>query len=171
MLSEKSIQKKDFFIEKLVNVRRTAKVVKGGRIFGFSALVVVGNGNCLVGFGLGKAREVPLAIQKAIQKAKSKLFLIELCGGTLFYPIQSTHCATKIIMFPAYEGTGIIAGGSMRAVFESVGIKNVISKCIGSCCSMNVVLATLKGLLKSRSPDYFLLKRGVVESNVLYCKR
>ena len=126
MLVEKFIQKKDGLIEKLVDVRRTAKVVKGGRIFSFSVLMVVGNGAGQVGFGIGKAREVPLAIQKASSRAKRNLFTVELYKGTLYYPIVSTHCATKIIMLPAYEGTGVIAGTGSRAVFESVGIKNII---------------------------------------------
>lgn len=170
MLLERVIQKKEDFIEKLVDVRRTAKVVKGGRIFSFSVLIVVGNGLGQVGFGLGKAREIPLAIQKASYKARRNFFSVDLHKGTLYYPIVSTHCSTKVIMLPAFEGTGIIAGAGSRAVFESVGIKNIISKCIGSHCASNVVLATIKGLQAVCSPKYFFLKRGYNTLGKVYFK-
>ncbi len=162
---EKFLQEKESLIEKLINVRRTAKVVKGGRIFSFSVLMVVGNGAGQVGFGLGKAREIPIAIQKASYKARKNIFLVDLYKGTLFYPIISEHCATKIIMLPAHEGTGIIAGAGSRAIFETVGIKNIISKCIGSHCASNVVFATMKGLRGIYSSNYFFLKRGINESS------
>lgn len=167
---EKTTQTNDNFIEKLVKIRRTAKVVKGGRVFGFSALSVVGDGNGQIGFGTGKAREVPIAIQKSLQKARRDLKKIYLNNGTLFYPIRYKYGATRIIMLPAFEGTGIIAGGVMRSIFESVGIKNIIAKCIGSRCSNNVVLATIKGLLMAQKPKHFELKRGVTINKVFFKK-
>ena len=119
-------------LEKLVAVNRVAKVVKGGRIFGFAALAVVGDGNGKVGFGRGKAREVPVAIQKAMEKARRSMVSVPLNGETLFYPVTASHGAAKVHMQPASEGTGIIAGGPMRAVFEVVGIHNILAKSIGS---------------------------------------
>lgn len=154
-------------IEKLVNVRRVAKVVKGGRIFGFSALTVVGDGNGSVGIGIAKAREVPIAIQKAMDKAKLNYVKVSLDNGTLFYPITATFGAAKVIMIPAPEGTGIIAGGPMRAVFEAVGIRNVSAKCIGTNNPVNVVRATFRGLTEMTSPDYVAAKRGLSLSDIL----
>src|SRR6185295_13541655 len=118
--------------EKLVAVTRNAKVVKGGRIFGFSALVVVGDGRGKIGIGRGKAREVPAAIQKAMESARRNLVHIELNGNTLFHPVVAEHGASKIVMVPASEGTGIIAGGAMRAILELAGVQNILAKCIGS---------------------------------------
>jgi small subunit ribosomal protein S5 len=168
VLVEKYESLKSNFIEKLVNVRRTVKVVKGGRLFSFSALVVVGNGNGSVGFGLGKSRDVPLAIQKATSLAQKNFFFIELCNGTLYYPITYKHCATKIIMLPAYEGTGLIAGAGSKAVFEAVGLRNVISKCIGSHTAHNVVLATINALKCLNSPDFFFIKRDKDKKNIYF---
>lgn len=148
------------FIEKLVNIRRVVKVVKGGRIFGFSALVVVGDGNGKVGYGTGKAREVPLAIQKAMDKAKRAMKPVPLVNGTLHYPITSSVGAAKVYMQPASEGTGVIAGGAMRAVLEVAGVHNVLAKCYGSTNPANVVRATIKGLTDMRSPDDIAAKRG-----------
>ena len=148
------------FIEKLVIVNRVAKVVKGGRQFGFTALTVVGDGKGRVGYGYGKAKEVPIAIQKAIEKAKKSMITVALKKGTLHHPITSSHGAAKVYMQPAGEGTGVIAGGAMRAVFEATGIHNVLAKSIGSTNPINVVKATIKGLERMYYPEYVALKRG-----------
>ncbi|RTZ71601.1 MAG: 30S ribosomal protein S5 [Gammaproteobacteria bacterium] len=147
-------------IEKLVAVNRVAKVVKGGRQFGFSALVVVGDGDGKVGFGMGKAKEVPIAIQKAMETAGRNMQQVKLANGTLQYPIIGKHGAAKVYMQPASEGTGIIAGGAMRAIFEAVGVHNVLAKCIGSNNPINVVRATMDGLVKMDSPEDVAAKRG-----------
>ena len=138
--------------EKLVQVNRVAKVVKGGRIFGFTAVTVVGDGNGRVGYGRGKAREVPVAIQKALDHARRNMVSIELKGNTIHYPIKSKHGSSLIFMKPASPGTGIIAGGAMRAVLELAGVKDVLAKCYGSTTPINVVKATLKALEKMESP-------------------
>lgn len=145
--------KGDGLIEKLVKVNRHSKVVKGGRVFSFSATVVVGNGKGKVGVGRGKSKEVPVAIQKALEAARKNMVSINLNGDTLFHPIKAKHAASRIIMLPAAEGTGIIAGASMRAVFEVLGVKNVLSKCIGSTNPVNVVYATIRGLQSMLSPE------------------
>lgn len=150
----------DTYIEKLIGVRRVAKVVKGGRIFGFSALVVVGDGNGRVGMGRGKAREVPVAVQKALEDARRSMVNIPLNSGTLYYSAEAEHSSAKVIMRPGSEGTGIIAGGSMRAVFEAAGVRNVLAKCIGSTTPVNVVRATLKALQSISSPEEVAAKRG-----------
>ena len=146
--------------EKLVSVARTAKVVKGGRKFGFSALVVVGDGNGKVGFGRGKAGEVPIAIKKAMESARRNMVFIDLKNQTLRHEIVSNHGASKVWMSPASEGTGIIAGNAMRAVFEVVGVENVLAKCLGSTNAVNVVRATIKGLKNMNSPAGIAEKRG-----------
>lgn len=146
--------------EKLVQVNRVAKVVKGGRIFGFTALTVVGDGKGRVGFGRGKAREVPVAIQKAMEAARRNMISVDLDGTTLQYPIKARHGASKIYMQPASEGTGIIAGGAMRAVLELAGIHNVLAKCYGSTTPVNVVRATFNGLKQMKSPEDIAAKRG-----------
>ena len=146
--------------ERLVSIRRVAKVVKGGRIFGFSALTVVGDGEGRVGFGTGKAREVPVAIQKAMEAARKNMVDVPLSEGTLQYPIVAEHGAAKVFMQPASEGTGVIAGGPMRAVFDVVGVHNVLAKCIGSSNPINVVRATIKGLANMSSPEMIAAKRG-----------
>ncbi len=148
------------YLEKLIAVNRVAKVVKGGRIFGFSALTVVGDGQGRIGFGKGKAREVPVAIQKAMESARKSMITVALDGGTLQYSIMGTHGAAKVYMQPASPGTGIIAGGAMRAVFEVVGITDVLAKCIGTTNSINVVRATIHGLQTMLSPDQVATKRG-----------
>jgi len=153
--------------ERLVSVNRVAKVVKGGRQFGFTALTVVGDGNGKVGVGYGKAREVPLAIQKAMEKARKDMKQVPIKDGTLYYPIVGIHGAAKVFMKPASVGTGIIAGGAMRAVFEVVGVKNVLSKCIGSRNPINVVKATIDALNNMQSPDYIAAKRGKTVEEVL----
>lgn len=152
--------KGDGFQEKLIAVRRSATVVKGGRKFSFSALTVVGDGKGRIGIGHGKAREVPVAIQKAMENARRNLMRVELNGTTLFHPIEARHGAAKVIMMPASDGTGIIAGTSMRAVFEVLGIQNILAKCIGSTNPINVVRATLKGLMNMSSPEQIAQKRG-----------
>lgn len=153
--------------ERLVSVNRVAKVVKGGRQFGFTALTVVGDGNGKIGVGYGKAREVPLAIQKAMEKARKDMVQVPIKEGTLYYPIVGVHGAAKVFMQPASVGTGIIAGGAMRAVFEVVGVKNVLSKCIGSRNPINVVKATIDALSNMQSPDYIAAKRGKTVEEVL----
>ena len=153
-------QTADGLQEKLVAVNRVAKVVKGGRQFGFTALTVVGDGEGKVGFGYGKAKEVPLAIQKAMEKARRSMQEIPLKDGTLHYPMVGIHGAAKVHMQPASEGTGVIAGGAMRAVFEVLGVRNVLAKCIGSRNPINVVRATLQGLAAIQSPDSVASKRG-----------
>ena len=148
------------FYEKLIAVNRVAKVVKGGRVFGFSALTVVGDGEGRVGFGHGKAREVPVAIQKAMETARKNMIEIALNGNTLQYALVGRHGAAKVYMQPASEGTGIIAGGPMRAVFEVLGVHNVLAKCIGTTNPVNVVRATLNGLMAMASPEQMAMKRG-----------
>jgi small subunit ribosomal protein S5 len=150
----------DDLLEKLVAVNRVAKVVKGGRQFGFTALTVVGDGKGRVGLGRGKAREVPIAIQKAMEKARKSMRAVPLRGTTLFYPTTSRHGAAKVFMQPASEGTGIIAGGPMRAVFEVLGVRDVLAKSMGSSNPINVVRATVKGLMDMRSPEQIAAKRG-----------
>lgn len=153
--------------ERLVSIRRVAKVVKGGRIFGFSALTVVGDGEGRVGFGTGKAREVPVAIQKAMEAARKNLVDVQLTEGTLQYPITAEHGAAKVYMQPASEGTGVIAGGPMRAVFDVVGVHNVLAKCIGTNNPINVVRATIKGLANMASPESVAAKRGMSVKEIL----
>jgi small subunit ribosomal protein S5 len=147
-------------VEKLVQVNRVAKVVKGGRIFGFTALTVVGDGNGRVGFGRGKAREVPLAIQKSMQTARRNMIEVDLNGSTIWYPITQRHGASKVYMQPASEGTGIIAGSTMRALLEAAGVHNVLAKCYGSTNPVNVIRATFKALQNMRSPEAVAEKRG-----------
>ncbi len=146
-------------IEKLVQVNRVAKVVKGGRIFGFTALSVVGDGEGKIGFGRGKAREVPLAIQKAMESARRNMIEVELDGTTLWYPMTERHGASTVYMQPASEGTGVIAGGAMRALLEVAGVQNVLAKCYGSTNPVNVVRATFKALSKMKSPQQIADKR------------
>lgn len=162
--------KGDGYIEKLVSVGRTATVVKGGRKFSFSALTVVGDGKGKIGVGHGKAREVPIAIQKAMESARRNLVRVDLNNDTLFHPVESRHGASKIIMLPASEGTGIIAGTSMRAVFEVLGVRNVLAKCIGSTNPVNVVQATVKGLINMNSPEQIAHKRGKNVSEIVEVK-
>jgi len=157
----------DGFIEKLVTVNRVAKVVKGGRQFGFSALTVVGDGEGRVGFGMGKSKEVPLAIQKAMDTARKNMRKVKLKGNTLQYALIGKHGAAKVYMQPASEGTGIIAGGAMRAVLEAVGIHDVLAKCIGTNNPINVVRATMNGLVGMNSPEYVAAKRGKTIEEIL----
>ena len=151
----------DELLEKLVQINRVAKVVKGGRLFGFTALSVVGDGKGRVGMGRGKAREVPTAIQKAMENARKNMLAVPLRGGTLHYSVTARHGAAKVYMQPASEGTGIIAGGPMRAVFEVLGVRDVLAKCIGSPNPVNVIRATLRGLKGVAVPHRVAAKRGL----------
>ncbi|MEN8176481.1 MAG: 30S ribosomal protein S5 [Pseudomonadota bacterium] len=153
--------------EKLIAVNRVSKTVKGGRQFGFSALSVVGDGNGRVGFGQGKAREVPIAIQKAMENARKHLTDVKLKGNTLQYPMMGRHGAARVYMQPASQGTGIIAGGAMRAVFEVVGVHNVLAKCIGTNNPINVVRATLNALANMDDPESVAAKRGKSAEEIL----
>lgn len=150
----------DGFIEKLVAVNRVSKTVKGGRQFTFTALTVVGDGAGKIGFGYGKAREVPVAIQKSMDQARKTMIVVDLNENTLWHPVKSGHGAARVYMQPASEGTGVIAGGAMRAVFEAVGVKNVLAKAIGSRNPINLVRATVKGLTMMQSPSRIAAKRG-----------
>ena len=150
----------DGMLEKLVAVNRVAKVVKGGRIFSFTALTVVGDGQGRVGFGYGKAREVPAAIAKAMERARRAMVRVSLQNGTLWYAVKSNHGAAKVFMQPASSGTGVIAGGAMRAVFEVVGVQNVLAKAYGSRNPINLVRATIRGLQMVSSPQDIAHKRG-----------
>ncbi len=157
----------DGLIEKLINVNRVAKVVKGGRVFGFSALTVVGDGNGQIGFGTGKAREVPIAIQKAMENARRNMRSVKLSEDTLQYPLMGRHGAARVHMQPASAGTGIIAGGAMRAVFEVVGVHNVLAKCIGTNNPLNVVRATINGLSGMGDAESVAAKRGKTVEEIL----
>lgn len=150
----------DGYEDKLVGVFRTSKVIPGGRKFGFSALIVRGDGKGRVGYGHGKSSEVPLAIQKAVDAASKNMVKIELNGNTVYHEIMSRHGASKVLIKPAEEGTGIIAGNAMRAVFEVMGVENILAKCIGSTNPLNVVRATLKGLMSIQTPQKIAAKRG-----------
>ena len=160
MASFDQATKSDGMQEKLVAVSRNAKVVKGGRIFSFAAITVVGDGNGRIGIGRGKAREVPVAIQKALESARKNMRQVVLKGGTLYSVVNGKHGATRVFMKPASEGTGIIAGGAMRAVCEVLGIKDVLAKIVGSTNPINVVRATLKALQSVTTPEYVASKRG-----------
>ncbi|EPE37230.1 30S ribosomal protein S5 [Candidatus Photodesmus katoptron] len=152
--------------EKLISVNRVSKTVKGGRIMSFTALTVVGDGIGRVGFGYGKAREVPAAIQKAMEKARRNMVTIALKGNTLFHAVKGRHSGSKIYMQPASEGTGVIAGGAMRAVLEVAGVHNVLAKSYGSTNPINVVRATVSGLLDVKSPKMVARKRGLTVKKV-----
>ncbi|BAP58358.1 30S ribosomal protein S5 [Candidatus Tachikawaea gelatinosa] len=153
--------------EKLIAVNRVSKTVKGGRIFSFTALTVVGDGNGRVGFGYGKAREVPSAIQKAMEKARKNLIKIFLKKGTLYHSVNGTHTGSHIFMKSASAGTGIIAGGAMRAVLEVAGIHDVLAKTYGSTNPINVVRATINGLMNMKSPKMIAEKRGKSVKEIL----
>lgn len=153
--------------EKLVTVNRVAKVVKGGRQFGFTALTVVGDGAGKVGFGYGKAREVPVAIQKAMEKARKNMVDIPLKGDTLQHEIWGSHGSTKVFMRPASDGTGVIAGGAMRAVFEVAGVQNVLAKSFGSRNPINLVRATVNALSNIHTPAEVAAKRGKRVEDIL----
>lgn len=167
-MSSRELQEgQDGLIEKLVSVRRVAKVVKGGRVFGFSALTVVGDGEGRVGYGSGKANEVPVAIKKAMEKARRNMRDIHLNGGTLQYPINFKQGAANIVLLPASDGTGIIAGGAMRAVLEAAGVKDVLAKCVGTTRPVNVVRSTVNALTAMSSPELIAAKRGKSVEEIL----
>ena len=157
---EKSAAPADEFVEKLIAVNRVAKTVKGGRQMSFTALTVVGDGNGKVGYGYGKAKEVPVAIQKAMQAARKRMVNVSLKGSTLYYAAEGRHGTSRVYMQPASDGTGLIAGGSMRAVFEAAGVRNVLAKSYGSRNPINVVRATVAALEALRSPEEIAAKRG-----------
>jgi small subunit ribosomal protein S5 len=155
-----SDDRSDGLREKMVAVNRVTKVVKGGRVLGFAALTVVGDGDGGIGMGKGKAREVPVAVQKSLEEARRRMFRVSLRNGTLQHAVIGRHGASKVLIQPASAGTGIIAGGPMRAVFEVVGVTDVLAKCIGSTNPYNVVRATLDGLKNMRTPAEVAAKRG-----------
>ncbi|MBW8076289.1 30S ribosomal protein S5 [Metallibacterium scheffleri] len=157
----------DGMLEKLIAVNRVAKTVKGGRQMSFTALTVVGDGDGRVGLGYGKAREVPAAIAKAMERARRNMVKVKLNNGTLHYAIKANHGAARVYMQPAAEGTGVIAGGAMRAVLEVVGVKNVLAKAVGSRNPINLVRATIKGLQALSTPEYIAAKRGKTVAEVL----
>ncbi len=157
----------DGMIEKLIAVNRVSTTVKGGRQFTFTALTVVGDGDGKVGFGYGKAREVPVAIQKSMEYARKGMLNVDLNNGTLWHPVKAGHGAARVFMQPASEGTGVIAGGAMRAVLEAVGVKNVLAKAVGSRNPINLVRATLKGLEAMQSPTQIAAKRGKKAEDIL----
>ena len=157
----------DGFLEKVIAVNRVAKTVKGGRQMSFTALTVVGDGEGRVGFGYGKAREVPVAISKAMERARKGMIKVELNNGTLFHAVKANHGAARVFMQPASEGTGVIAGGAMRAVLEVVGVKNVLAKAVGSRNPINLVRATINGLQAMVSPSRIASKRGKSVEEVL----
>lgn len=167
MAQQREHQQESELLEKLVAVNRVTKVVKGGRQFAFTALVVVGDGKGKVGFGYGKAKEVPIAIQKAMEQAKRSLVEIKLNKDTLQHPIVGKHGAARVYMQPASEGTGIIAGGAMRAVFEVLGVKDVLAKCQGTRNPGNVVRATINGLSEMLTAHDVASKRGKTIDEVL----
>ena len=147
--------------EKMIAVNRVTKVVKGGRILGFAALTVVGDGDGRIGMGKGKAREVPVAVQKAMEQARRNMIKVSLKNGSIHHNVRGEHGAAKVLMAPAPAGTGIIAGGPMRAVFEVVGVTNILAKCHGSTNPYNIVRATLDALEKSSAPADIAAKRGM----------
>jgi small subunit ribosomal protein S5 len=153
--------------EKMISVNRVTKVVKGGRIMGFAALTVVGDGDGGIGMGKGKAKEVPVAVQKAMDEARRNLVKVNLKNGTLHHAVIGEHGAAKVYMQPASEGTGIIAGGPMRAIFEVMGVHNVLAKCIGSTNPYNMVRATINGLKAMNTPSEIAAKRGKSVEEIL----
>ncbi|MBU1237462.1 MAG: 30S ribosomal protein S5 [Gammaproteobacteria bacterium] len=155
-----SEERDDGLREKMVSINRVTKVVKGGRILGFAALTVVGDGEGTVGMGKGKSREVPVAVKKAMDEARRRMTKVKLNKGTLHHSVTGKHGATVVLMSPAPNGTGVIAGGPMRAVFEVMGITDVVAKCLGSTNPYNVVRATLNGLYAMNTPAEIAAKRG-----------
>src|SRR5574340_1387406 len=153
--------------EKMISVNRVTKVVKGGRIMGFAALTVVGDGDGGIGMGKGKAKEVPVAVQKAMDEARRNLVKVSLKNGTLHHAVTGHHGAAQVYMQPASEGTGIIAGGPMRAIFEVMGVHNVLAKCIGSTNPYNIVRATINGLQSMNTPAEIAAKRGKTVEEIM----
>ncbi len=165
--AQASDERDDGLKEKMVAINRVTKVVKGGRILGFAALTVVGDGDGAIGMGKGKSREVPVAVQKAMDEARRKLRKVSLKNGTLQHTVIGKHGAASVLMQPAPAGTGIIAGGPMRAVFEVMGVTDVICKCIGSANPYNVVRATINGLMAINTPAENAAKRGKSVEEIL----
>jgi small subunit ribosomal protein S5 len=153
-------ERDDGMREKMIAVNRVTKVVKGGRILGFAALTVVGDGDGRIGMGKGKSREVPVAVQKAMEEARRKMFKVSLKNGTLQHTVVGKHGASTVLMTPAKEGTGVIAGGPMRAIFDAIGVTNVVAKSLGSTNPYNMVRATLNGLQAMSTPAEIAAKRG-----------
>ena len=151
------------FLDRVIHISRTAKVVKGGRRFSFSALVVVGDGAGKVGYGLGKAREVPEAIRKGVEQAKKSMIAIPRQGTTIPYDVLGKFGAGKVLLKPASQGTGVIAGGATRAILEVAGISDILSKCLGSNNPHNVVKATMRALLQLQDPEEIMARRGLAE--------
>lgn len=160
-------ERDDGLREKMVSINRVTKVVKGGRIMGFAALTVVGDGDGGVGMGKGKAREVPVAVQKAMDEARRKMEKVSLKNGTLHHTVVGRHGASVVMIQPAPDGTGIIAGGAMRAVFEVMGVTNIVAKAHGSTNPYNIVRATLNGLLAMNTPSEIAAKRGKSVEEIL----
>jgi small subunit ribosomal protein S5 len=158
---------KEHLIEKLISVNRVTKVVKGGRIMGFAALTVVGDGDGSIGMGKGKSKEVPVAVQKAVKEASKNMVKVALKAGTIHHTVIAKHGATTVYIQPAKEGTGLIAGGAMRAVFDAIGVKNITAKVHGSTNPYNVVRATIKGLLSVSTPAEIAAKRGKTVAEIL----
>ena len=165
--AQASDERDDGLKEKMVAINRVTKVVKGGRILGFAALTVVGDGDGAIGMGKGKSREVPVAVQKAMDEARRKMRKVSLKNGTLQHTVTGKHGAASVLMQPAPAGTGIIAGGPMRAVFEVMGVTDVICKCIGSANPYNVVRATINGLMAINTPAEIAAKRGKTVEEIL----
>jgi small subunit ribosomal protein S5 len=153
------------FLDRVIHISRTAKVVKGGRRFSFSALVVVGDGAGKVGYGLGKAREVPEAIRKGVEQAKKSMISVPRQGTTIPYDVLGKFGAGKVLLKPASQGTGVIAGGATRAILEVAGISDILSKCLGSNNPHNVVKATMRALLQLRDPEELMARRGLAEGD------
>ncbi len=160
-------ERNDGLREKMISVNRVTKVVKGGRILGFAALTVVGDGDGGIGMGKGKSREVPLAVQKAMEEARRRMVKVPLKNGTFHHPVIGHHGSSRVLIQPASPGTGIIAGGAMRAVFEVMGVTDVLAKCLGSTNPYNVVRATLDGLAQMRTPAEVAAKRGKSVAEIL----
>ncbi len=150
--------------DRVIHINRTSKVVKGGRRFSFSALIVVGDGSGNVGYGLGKAKEVPEAIRKGVEKAKKNMISIPIQGTTIPYDVMGKYGAGKVLLLPASEGTGVIAGGAVRAILEVAGVSDILSKCLGSNNPHNVVKATIRALQQLKSPEEILARRGLTKN-------
>lgn len=165
--NENTEERGDGLREKMIAVNRVSKTVKGGRVMGFAALTVVGDGDGTIGMGKGKSKEVPVSVQKAMEEARRNLVKISLKNGSFHHAVIGRHGASVVLIQPASEGTGIIAGGAMRAVFEVMGVQNVLAKCLGSTNPYNVVRATLNGLMKMSTPSEIAAKRGKSIEDIL----
>jgi small subunit ribosomal protein S5 len=160
-------ERDDGLREKMIAVNRVSKTVKGGRILGFAALTVVGDGDGSIGMGKGKSREVPVAVQKAMDEARRKLLRVPLKGGTFHHAVMGKHGASTVLISPAPKGTGIITGGPMRAIFEVMGVSDVVAKSLGSSNPYNMVRATLNGLKQMHTPADVANKRGLSIEQIL----